>query len=505
VSSFVKTIFLLLVFIRPFWGSSEPSSHWFFLLLLLLLLLLLSFFQQKIYKTSIDPFLFLFVLFVIIGIFKSFSKYEAIEVGCQFLSYFLIYYLIVQYQLNEKIVKFVVLSSCLLICLYGIYQYFFGLAETRRFVQIYSLSPLFSERLSSDRIFSTFVYPNSLAGYLVLVFPLVLSIKNRLIFLLLSVTILYTLWLSHSRGGIITLFFTIVLFFLLRKKRLFVIISVGLFFITAVYYSIPPPSSLLARLSYWRVSVDIIKDNPLGCGLSTFPSMYFKYKKFGDEGTRNAHNDYIQLGVELGIFGAISFIILFIFSAIKGMKLARDNPSIEGFYIGAMAFFFHSTVEFLLYLPEISLVFFLFLSMVFKCERKEAKKTMIFSIILPIPIIILSIYSYKMMNASNFYEKAMAHLFVNEYEDAEISLSKAVLKNPNNPEWLVILGNMKEKKGKYDEAYSLYRKAVLLNPYFPYYNFYLERLLVKTKDKEGPFFLNKACSLYPGSTEKSQK
>ncbi|MEW6104139.1 MAG: O-antigen ligase family protein [bacterium] len=504
---FIKIIILILVFIRPFTsGVSGPSSNWFILIILFLLFLLclvrIILKKEILYSSSLDLPLFLFAIAIIVGIFNSFSKNEAITQGFIFLSYFLLYFLVIHYPPSENKARISILLSCFLVSCYGIYQSLFGLAQTREFIQFYKLPDEFLGR-ASNKVFSTFIYPNAFAGYLVLVLPLAISLifnlKKKfhlLLFCSSALLLLYSLYLTGSRGGFISFFFSLFLFFILRRKRILIILSLFLFLFVLIHYSIPPPSSLIARLGYARASLKIIRDNPAGTGISTFASMYFKYKLASEEETRMAHNNYLQIGVELGIFGLLAFIFLLVFIAIKGLNIARKNRNLEGYYIGSFAFFFHSIVDFDLYLPEITFIFFFFLGILFSFEKNEKKTSRLFALILIIPVIYLCFYSYKMMKAASLYEKAMDYIFTNEYVLAEKNLENAINLN-KNPEWLITLGRLKEEKDP-DYSLKLYRMAIEENPNFPYYNYCIARVLIKKgRNKEAIFFLKRASKFYP--------
>lgn len=482
-----------LVFIRPFQsGMSEPSSNWFFLLILLLLLLLHIIKGGKSYSTSLDPFLSFFYLTLIIGLFNSFSKNEAIENANIFFSYLILFFLIIHHPPFK--VRFFIILSSIFVSLYGIYQFFWGFKETEAFILTHNLSSEFFGRLSSKRIFSTFVYPNSFAGYLVLVIPLLFNLKKK--YFIMFLPLFYALYLTGSRGGVISFFFSLFLFFILRKKRVLILIFTFLFFLLTIYYLIPMPSSLIARWGYAKASIKIIKDNPCGTGLASFKDMYFKYKLENDEETRMAHNNYLQIGVELGILGFISFILIVGFIAYKGFILVKKDPSLEGFYIGSLTSFFHSIVDFDLYVPEITFLLFFFIGMLFSFERKEGKSHRLFSFFLIIPIILLSLYCFKMMEGALDYEKAMEHLFKNEYSLACRALEEAVNIN-KNPEWLVMLGRMKERKD-ISSSLWLYKQAQEGNPHCAYYNFCVGRVFLKMgRKKEAMPFLKRASSLYP--------
>jgi O-antigen ligase len=76
----------------------------------------------------------------------------------------------------------VVAVASVLVCGYGFYQGRFQLEDTRAYVEQHKelvakritgeLSPQFMQRLSSNRIFSFFLHPNSFAGYLIILIPI---------------------------------------------------------------------------------------------------------------------------------------------------------------------------------------------------------------------------------------------------------------------------------------------------------------------------------------------
>jgi len=505
VECFVRFILLFLVFIRPFSsGLSEPSSNWFSLIILSLLLILhlIRIIEKRAlsYSTRLDFPLLLFSISLIIGLFNSFSRNCAISETSNFLSYFLLFFLIIHYPPKEGWLRFFILISSFLVSLYGIYQSLFGFSQTREWILKYSLSNEFLSRISPKRVFSTFIYPNSFAGYLVLIIPLVISglLGKKKIFIPLSLPILYSLYLTGSRGGFISFFFSLFLFTIIRKKRILTLISLFLFLLVLIYYCLPPPSSLIARLSYARASIKIIKDHPAGTGLSTFADMYFRYKLPEDEETRMAHNNYLQIGVELGIFGLLTFVLLLIFIIVRGLNIVRKHPYLEGYYIGSLTFFFHSLVDFDLYLPEITFCLFFFIGILFSFERKEKSPNRLFYFFLIFPIIYLCFFSLRMFVASSFYEKAISHSFKNEYRLMEKNLENAIRLN-KNPEWLILLGRIKEEKD-ITESLRLYRMAISENPNCAYYNFCVARALVKRgENKEAILFLKRALALYPTS------
>ncbi len=102
----------------------------------------------------------------------------------EILSYFLIFVLAASAVRSPRAVAgiiVVVAVASVLVCGYGFHQGRFGLQEARTYVEqnkelvskriTGDLSPQFMHRLSSNRIFSFFLHPNSFAGYLAMLIP----------------------------------------------------------------------------------------------------------------------------------------------------------------------------------------------------------------------------------------------------------------------------------------------------------------------------------------------
>jgi O-antigen ligase len=470
---------------------AEPSSNWLILIILLLALGIHLIKRKSDFSTSLDKPLFFFGLSLLISLLVS--KGRGFEIASEFMACFLIFYLIISCQPKEKAIRTVLLFSGILVSLYAIYQKFWGLAETRRFIEMYQLGEDFMGRASSDRVFSTFMYPNSLAGYLVLILPISISKKTWPIALIY----LYILYLSGSRGGFVTLCLTIALFFMIRSKRLAILWSI-LSFILFIHLLTPIPGSAKARVDYWKTSITIIREHPLGVGLAEFGNSYSKYKEASSEETRNAHNGFLQIGVEAGIFGLISYLWLTFCFLQKGWRVAKERDDLLGYYLGGFSFFVHSSLDFDLYIPGISSLTFLFLGMVASYEKKEVTTWRFspFFVILLIPFIFCS---NQMRQSCEYAEKGQSSLFVADYNKALTEFAKASKLNPLNEKILFEQGRICEHLNKKKEAERLYREAILRNPNAASYHFQLALFLIKNNgdQKEIIKHLKIASSLYP--------
>ena len=105
--------------------------------------------------------------------------------------------------------------ATLLVCLVAVEQHFGGLEQTREYMALYgdtSNAPKdFLLRMTSNRVFATFVYPNALAGFLVIAFAPVLAwilagprtFWSKWLSLLVVSTLLVGSVLAHSLAGVI--------------------------------------------------------------------------------------------------------------------------------------------------------------------------------------------------------------------------------------------------------------------------------------------------------------
>ncbi len=140
-------------------------------------------------------------------------------------------------------------------------------------------------------------------------------------------------------------------------------------------------STLLLRLSYWRVGMAMAMDNFwTGVGLDNFSTVYTKYKYPGAEPVKEAHNDYLQILCETGIFGLLAFCAFWGYFAYWGAcRVWREKDSGErlvlaGLYGGVLAFLLHAVVDFNFANPGLT-TFVIVLAACFYVRASDVKKT----------------------------------------------------------------------------------------------------------------------------------
>lgn len=337
-------------------------------------------------KIKINIFLILNLLFILwaaASLYTSINKYESVLFLVNMLGYFFLYLIILNVDLNRRKVRFflsVIIVSGVLVSFFGLHQFFFGLREVRKWVHLYmnteTLSKSFISRLSSSRIFSTFVYPNALGGYIILIIPIVtvfywnllknkedkkyrniffliilismtiasaflveplMNIFSLVFFLFFPLLLLTALLLSVSKGSFISLFIVMIIssiiFFYKKEYLKYIVIALIVLLVLGImtYYLIEKKAGWTAilqtinvRLEYWKATSNIIMDWPIwGTGPGTFGNIYGKYKLAQAEETRMAHNNYLQIGAETGIPGGIIYLLMWIFLSVQSLIIIR--------------------------------------------------------------------------------------------------------------------------------------------------------------------------------------
>lgn len=189
---------------------------------------------------------------------------------------------------------------------------------------------------------ATFFNPNFLAGYLAMIWVLVLSLlcyrlagrgsgvgtgRRRAVLLAGSIGLLTlmlaAITMSGSRGGMVAVLVGTSVVIGLRFGRK----GVGLLAIL-ILLGLAAPSPLrervkaehvanpvtYARVQIWQSSIRAMADHPFGVGLGLYQYVYPSYAlpvegeitRYGKV-AQTAHNEYLQMGVELGVGGLLVF------------------------------------------------------------------------------------------------------------------------------------------------------------------------------------------------------
>lgn len=270
----------------------------------------------------------------------------------------------------------------------GLQQHFGGLEETRRWFFAYQLpklpqppSPEFMQKLASNRIYATLFYPNTFAGAILLLLPIVGGFLWRMRRLtqparalqigLIGVGSLGCLYWSASKAGWLILLILAVVAFLnapvgkaIRVAALSLLLLGGLAGFYARYhgYFARGATSATARFDYWRAALQTVGKQPvLGSGPGTFGAVYREIKSPEAEMARLAHNDYLQQASDSGIPGGVSYLVLMGGSLVLLARSCASSPTRFPVWLGLLGLALQAVVEFGLFIPALAWPQFLLL------------------------------------------------------------------------------------------------------------------------------------------------
>lgn len=287
-----------------------------------------------------------------------------------------------------------IIMGFVLVLAVGFSQHFGGLEATRKYFYTYiypelrEVPPEYLKRVSSDRIFGTLFYPNSLAGVLLLLTGPTLvvicsmrsltSAARGFLAAVAGVAILACLYWSGSKAGWL-LFLFLCLTWLLRCPlarplkvgiMLFVVL-VGLagFFWKYSGFFKRGATSVVARFDYWKAAVHTATAHPVcGTGPGTFGAAYNLVKRPESEPARLAHNDYLQQAADSGIPGFLLYCALVsgaLYWTYPRFRPASSSTNVQdstgpvlssgwhrfAVWAGLTAWFLQGFIEFGLYVP----------------------------------------------------------------------------------------------------------------------------------------------------------
>ena len=320
-----------------------------------------------------------------------------------------------EHQINRLLTALLVISS--LLGIYGIFQY-----QGIDFA-------FWKGNVGRSQVFGLFGNVNYFAEYLIVPLPLAISLffatRNRTYKILLLVGILAmggSLILTFTRGsylaiGISSLFMFFLYLtsrgksFIKEHQKIFIFILAFIILLTFLFATPNPlnksgtviskikgrisisqftkDSSLKRRIAIWKFTTLMIKDHPvLGSGIGTFKYNSLNYQaKFFNQGENRrlypygiadkVHNEYLQLGAEIGILGLGIFlwlIITYFNYGIKLLKRLKDEYK-QGIVIGLMggvvAVLIDAIFGFPLHLPATLVLFWLFIGLVVSLNHSE--------------------------------------------------------------------------------------------------------------------------------------
>lgn len=246
----------------------------------------------------------------------------------------------------------------------------------------FTINPDLLPKLAKDRIFGTLVYPNALAGVVLLLLPGALltvwgasarlqNVTRGVLVGLVAYMGLACLYWSESKAGwLIALavggvaLLTLPIPKVLKTGLVVAVAAGGLAGFAWKYqsYFAGGARSANARFDYWSVAGQTALNRPLlGSGPGTFYAVYRQAKRPDAEMTRLVHNDYLQQASDSGVVGLLTF-GGFIWASLAVLyRITRGDWTLFAVWLGLLGWALQSFVEFGLYIPALAwTAFFLF-------------------------------------------------------------------------------------------------------------------------------------------------
>ncbi len=238
-------------------------------------------------------------------------------------------------------------------------------------------NPAILAKFAKGRVNGTLVYPNTLAGLILLLLPvsLVLAFNRtrQLRPLIRAVVIALTVflggsaffWTGSKLGWLIAMAIgSACLFRLQWPARLkwtaliaVTVIGLGIFAARFHSYFAAGATSLGARFDYSRAAAQITCQHPLlGTGPGTFQRPYERLKSPEAEMARLAHNDYLEQFSDSGIAGGVFYAAWIVLSlATIGRHVWRSSdPMTFALFAALLGWFVQGLGEFSLYVPALA-------------------------------------------------------------------------------------------------------------------------------------------------------
>jgi len=259
------------------------------------------------------------------------------------------------------------------------------------------VNPAMLARVAKGRVMGTLVYPNALAGVILLLFPVSLAlafnetrqmkppIRAAVIALTCLLGGLGLFWSGSKAGWLLALALAGVWLFRLNwSARLkwvmlatVLVVGLAVFALRFHSYFTAGATSVGARFDYWRAALQTARQNPIfGTGPGTFQRPYEQIKSPAAEMARMAHNDYLQQFSDSGIVGGVCY------GAWIGLALVtvarrvwRGGGYLQfGLFLGLLGWFAQGLVEFSLYVPALAWTAFTLLGCLLRMSSNQFDK-----------------------------------------------------------------------------------------------------------------------------------
>jgi len=343
-------------------------------------------------KNPLNSLVVFFVLALIWGCVNSFSFTNSMAQVMVHVSFILFYFIVVNtIRTKEQWMAMVklFLMSAFVVAAYGVFQNFFGVNSTESWLDENMFQSI------EVRVYSFFNNPNVLGEFLVMTIPATIAViwgklkeEHTLLFGVGLILMLACMVFTWSRGAWLGMVLSCAIFFAIMDRRwvflgILAVMALPLALVvtnnTAIlerFLSIgnTADSSTAYRVSIWQAAIQMIRDfwiSGIGIGSEAFKAVYPAYAASGADFALHSHNLYLQIWVEMGVIGIVSFFAMVLMlvrqTFFAGITVLRKTDPVAKIVIalgaGLLGFLFQGLTDYVWYNYKILMIFWIVIAL----------------------------------------------------------------------------------------------------------------------------------------------
>jgi len=219
--------------------------------------------------------------------------------------------------------------------------------------------------------------------------------------------------------------------------------------------------SSAVRLNYWQGAWEMFKARPLtGWGIGEFGTVYHLYQKDPISSGKYAHNLYLEILAEQGIFVFVAFVLFLGYIFFAAFKKIKEKEFAFPLFAGTLAFLIHNGVDIDWHFKANTIVFWIFLGLLYNVSREKTpqppfirggsennpfkkwdKGGFIKKILIIFSVILIS-FGIILFYDNYYYGRGIKFKEENKLAEAEKAFEKSLFLNPD-PNYLREFGIIK--------------------------------------------------------------
>ena len=326
--------YLFLEYVRPqsIYTAIDVIPYAFVTIILTFTAYILEANRQNISNAE-NRLIVLFLLAILLSSVFAFTPAESFKHLSLFLSWLVIYYLIIHIVNTEK--RFFIFYLSFLLYSFKMSQHGFITWAQRGFAFTswgVTGAPGWFQNSGEFGIQLCIFLPLSI--YFIIALRQYWGKMKLIFFLLFPFTAIASVIATSSRGALIGAVAALIWMVIKSKKKTMAFVSVAI--VLAIAYTFIPAKSYerleasgddgtsVARLTRWKAGIDMMNENPVfGVGYENWSTYYKSFYYIPDQASLLSHNIFIQAGAELGYTGLIIYLIMILYSFVNNHRTRK--------------------------------------------------------------------------------------------------------------------------------------------------------------------------------------